>query len=62
MFSVVIELGRFPRVDGKRTNHCTQVRDMSNLYPDDMVPGTNHVAGWWLCERDADDDDDSDSD
>ncbi len=47
----VIELGKFPRINGQRTGVCSQVLDMSNLYPDDMVPGTNRVAGWRLCER-----------
>jgi hypothetical protein len=58
--NIVIELGKFPMVDGNRTDVCTQVRDISNLYPDDMVPGTNRVAGWRLCEGVAmhtDDDD-----
>ncbi len=59
--NIVIELGKFPRIDGKKTDVCTQVRDMSNLYPDDMVPGTNRVAGWRRCEK-TDRDDDSDSD
>lgn len=49
--NIVIELGQFPKVNGEKTKVCTQVRDMSNLYPDDMVPGTNRVAGWRFCER-----------
>lgn len=51
--NIVIELGKFPRVNGKKTKVCTQVRDMSNLIPDDMIPGTNRVAGWRRCERAA---------
>ena len=49
--NTVIELGKFPRIDGEKTRVCTQVHDMSNLYPDDMVPGTNRVAGWRRCEK-----------
>lgn len=46
----VVELGKFPRIDDEKTKVCTQVLDMSNLYPDDMIPGTNRVAGWRRCE------------
>jgi hypothetical protein len=49
--NIVKELGKFPSEDGKKTRVCTQVRDMSNLYPDDRVPGTNWVAGWRRCEK-----------
>ena len=47
----VIELGKFPRTNEEKTRVCTQVLDMSNLYPDDGIPGTNYVAGWRRCER-----------
>jgi hypothetical protein len=49
--NVIFELGKFPTVEGKKTDVCTQVLDMSNLYPDDKVPGTNDVAGWLRCEQ-----------
>ena len=42
----VAELGRFP----EGTDVCSQVKDLSNRYPDDLLPGTNSVAGWQPCE------------
>jgi hypothetical protein len=32
------------------TDVCTQVLDLSNLQGDDLVQGTNTVAGWTACE------------
>lgn len=49
--NVIVELGKFPTVEGQKTDVCKQVLDMSNLYPDDQVPGTNDVAGWLRCEK-----------
>ncbi len=35
------------------TDVCTQVLDLSNLQVDDLVRGTNTVAGWTACEAHA---------
>lgn len=40
---------KFP--DG--TNLCTQILDLSNLKGDDLVKGTNQIAGWIACEAQA---------
>jgi len=35
------------------TDLCTQVLDLSNLEGDDLVKGTNQIAGWMTCEVQA---------
>ncbi|MCD6544160.1 MAG: hypothetical protein J7K34_06595 [Flavobacteriaceae bacterium] len=36
------------------TDLCTQILDLSNIEGDDLVMGTNQIAGWISCEANAD--------
>jgi hypothetical protein len=47
----IVSESNFP--EGRKV--CTQVRDLTNLNPDepDLAEGTSHVAGWTACEARA---------
>ena len=47
--NTVAELVKFPA----GTNVCTQVMDESFLQGDELVEGTNQIAGWGACEAHA---------